>query len=463
MKIFFVVVTAQLFLYAYTIDFTQAIDKTLQNNKGLQAKKLDIEQAKLSVDEASGYNYGKLVFQENISRTNNAGHVFGMKLASREADFGAFGFDQFISQMDTIMPGASYDGGKKILATQPDNLNYPDARTNYETKVVYQAPLFTGFKLNSAKKMAQLQLLAHKAQYTFDEKNLTLEVLKAYNGAVAAKEFIKATQKAKKATNSFVEFATALYDEGLVTSIDVKQASVYDMDVETHKIEAHNRFELAIAYLRFLTSDDTISDVGDFKVVQSDDMSMAAKEDNIYQNRGDYQSMKYHTQTMKTKIDFQSAEKYPTVGIQAEYGYNDDTFGVSDIDQKDYYLGAIGISYTLFDGGVTSKRSQKAKIQYNQIINNFEYMKEGIKLEVQNNLLTLQAKQKVLKQKIKAKKLSDEVLEQSTAMYKNHLINMSNLLLQQANQQKAEAEVIMAKYESSLAAAQLKISLGENL
>jgi len=90
-------------------------------------------------------------------------------------------------------------------------------------------------------------------------------------------------------------------------------------------------------------------------------------------------------------------------------------------------------------------------------------MKDGIKLEVEKNILTLQAKKKILKQKVKANNLSDEVLEQSQELYKNHLINMSNLLMQQANQQKANAEMILAKYEKSLAAGKLKISLGESL
>ena len=90
-------------------------------------------------------------------------------------------------------------------------------------------------------------------------------------------------------------------------------------------------------------------------------------------------------------------------------------------------------------------------------------MKDGIKLEVEKNLLNLKAKEKIFNQKIKANNLSDEVLEQSQELYKNHLINMSNLLLQQANQQKANAEMILAKYEKSLAAGILKISLGENL
>ncbi len=44
----------------------------------------------------------------------------------------------------------------------------------------------------------------------------------------------------------------------------------------------------------------------------------------------------------------------------------------------------------------------------------------------------------MLKQKIKAQKLSDEVLEQSSQMYKNHLINMSNLLMQTSKPTKSK-------------------------
>ena len=117
--------------------------------------------------------------------------------------------------------------------------------------------------------MAKLQLLAQSAKYNFDEKALGLEVLKAYNGAVAAKEFIKATSKAKEATSSFVEFAHELYNEGLVTSIDVKQAKVYDMGVDASMIESKNRYDLAISYLRFLTSDKNITDVAEFKNIDN--------------------------------------------------------------------------------------------------------------------------------------------------------------------------------------------------
>ncbi|MEA2050718.1 MAG: TolC family protein [Campylobacterota bacterium] len=457
---------APLFLFAYTIDFETSLNKTIQNNKGLKAKKLEIDASKEELNEVKGYNYGSLVFNENISRTNNAGYVFGMKMASREASFGDFGFNEFLTPLGGAIYGASQGQAPSdmsgLLATEPEDLNNPDARTNYETKVTYKVPLFTGFKLQNGKKMAKLQVLAKSALYNYDKKALGLEVLKAYNGAVASKEFIKATKKAKEATNSFVNFANELYNEGLVTNIDVKQALVYDMGVDTHMIEAKNRYDLALSYLRFLTSDDTITDVKEFQNISNDNLELNSLQDKAHTNRDDFLSMQYNKDTMKIKIDYESSNNYPTIGAQLEYGYNDNSLNNINSDH-DYYLGAVGLSYTLFDGFISNSKKQKAKIEYKKTKNYFEYMKDGIKLEIEKNILNLQAKEKILKQKIKAQNLAQEVLEQSQEMYKNQLINMSNLLMQQAASQQANAQTIMAKYEKSLAAATLKISLGDTL
>ena len=471
MKKQLLLLSCPLILFANTIDFKTSLEQTLANNKGLKAKKLNIELSKQNLKEAVGYNYGNLVFNENISHTDNAGYVFGMKMASREATFGDFGFSSFMGAIGGAAQQAKGDfgafsqglaeGSDNILKMQPDDLNNPDARTNFETKVTYKVPIFVGYKLENGKKMAKLQVLAKEALYKYDEKALGLEVLKAYNGAVASKEFIKATKKAKEATNSFVEFAKALFEEGLVTNIDVKQAKVYDMGVDAKMIEAQNRFELAISYLKFLTSNNKITDVKNFKNIMVDSSSLSTLQEKAIKNRDDFQWMKYNTDTMKTKIDFDSASKYPTIGAQFEYGFNDD--GLTIDSDHDYYLGAVGLSYTLFDGSVSSTKREKARIEFNKTQHYFEYMKNGIFLEVEKNFLTLQSKSKILVQKIKAQNLSDEVLVQSEEMYKNHLINMSNLLMQQANQQKASAETIFAKYEETLSAGVLKISLGQPL
>jgi len=444
------------FLFAYSINFNTALEKTIQNNKSLKAKQKEIDMAKLDLQGAKGLSYGELVFSENMMRTNHAGHAFGLKLASREASFADFGFDEFLA-----LSGAGA-AGSTILATQPEKLNFPDDRTNYETKVTYNLPIFTGFKLDSAKKMAQLQLLAKKALYGFDEKKLKLEIIKSYNGVVTAKEFIKAAKKAKEATTSFVYFAQELYKEGLVTNIDFKQAQVYDMGVDSKIVEATSRFKLALAYLRFLTNDSTISDVEDFQIISIESKPLKLLKEEALSGREDYKWMDLNTKTLKSKIDFESASLFPTVGAQLEYGFNNDTLNDFD-NEHDYYMAVVGISYKIFDGNLSKSKAQKAKLKYKQAVDYFEYMRDGILLEVEKSYYTMKGKNKILLQKQKAQKLSSEVLEQSRQMYENQLINMSDLLTQQANEQKANAEAILAKYNAVLANATLKISLGKDI
>ena len=441
-------------IFANTISFSTAYNLALQNNQELKAKKTTINNAMLDVSTASGYNYGTLTFNENIARSNNALNVFGMKLMSREATFGDFGFNtKDFGKLSQMM-----GNNEEIAVVEPDDLNNPGYRTNYETKLVYELPLFTGFKLSSAKDMAQLQVKAKKAKYNHDEKQLGLEVLKAYNGAVAAKYFIIATKDAKKATKSFVNFASEMHKEGYVTNIDVKQAQVYDMKINSMLLEANNKYSLAIAYLKFLTSSNNITDVKDFMNIKVDISKININENN----RDDYQYMIANTATMKKKIDFEKSANYPMVGAHFEYGYNDDKFGNID-SAKNYATAAVGLEYKIFEGFKTQNTIKKAKLDYLKTSHYLQYMKDGIKLQIEKATLTLQTKQSVLKEKMKASNMENEVLEQSNEMYKNQLLKMSDLLMQQAKAQKARAEVIMAKYEATIAAAKLKLALGKKV
>ena len=56
-------------MLAKSVSFQEALNLTLLNNKELKAKKLDIKKSKLDLAEAKGYNYGNLIFNENISES----------------------------------------------------------------------------------------------------------------------------------------------------------------------------------------------------------------------------------------------------------------------------------------------------------------------------------------------------------------------------------------------------------
>ena len=430
--------------YAQSVNFDRILNLTLENNKDLKNQQLNLDLAKLNTKTIDAVSLGKLSVTEELSRTNHSGYVFNSKLSSREATFRDFGFAQQNEGMDV----------------QPRDLNYPDARNNYNTKLIYEVPLFTGFKLSNQKDILQLQEKANEIKYNLDKKELTIEVLKAYNSAVVAKEFVSALQKAKIAISQIVKSANAFHKEGLVTKIDVNEAKVYELNINSQLIEASNNFQLALAYLRFLSSDDSISDVEALENINSEISEKNLLYTQALENRDEIKMQDIQINATKKNIDIANSAYYPTVYSHLEYGFNDNTLTLDD--EKDYYMALVGINLTLFDN-TRDIEKQKSKIEYARASLNSEKLKDAIKLELEKTTLNLETKEKILKEKIEAKNLAADVLEQSKLLYQNHLISMTTLLSQEANFRKNEALLIDARYEKSLALAKINLALGKNI
>jgi outer membrane protein TolC len=440
-----------LLLYSYglsqTINYEDVISQTLENNNNLKLQELNIEASKLDIQKVNGFSYGKLELSHEVMRTNHPGYIFNSKLSSREASFNDFGALDFT--------------GPSAINVIPDNLNNPEPRNNFSTKITYDIPLFTGFKLSNQEELLKIKNKAELLKLTLDKRALEFEVLKAYNAAVVAKEFIEATKQAKNAVSQFVKSANEFYNEGLVTKIDTKQAKVQELKVQSKVTQAQNKFDIAIAYLRFLSSNEKLSNVKSLKLFRlNNNQELKSLYKEAIENRVDLKMLDISKDAMEKNVDLNKSSFYPNLYSHLEYGLNDDTLNFSS--SKDYYMGLLGVKYTIFD---TSRDVdlQKSKIELNKTKLNLNQLQNAIKLELEKAFLNLKAKEKIHLEKVEAKELSFEVLEQSKLMYKNQLISMTELLKQEASYRENEAELIMANYEKSIAQARLKLALGKSL
>ena len=433
--------------FAQTISFEEALNQTIENSKDLQKQKINIDIAKTNSDFIDGLNFGKVSLNSDISRTNHSGYVFMGKLSSREATFKDFGFIE-------------NTGNPNDIDIAPKDLNYPDSYTSINSYISYDLPLFTGFALYHQKGILKLQEKANEILYNLDKKNLEFEVLKAYNSAVLAKDFVKTMQKAKDTIGFIKNGAKEFHKNGLVTKIDVNEAELYFLNTNSNLIEAENNFKLSLAYLKFLTSNENISDVEN---LQNTYLEIKEFED-LYKialkNRDEITLQNISIEANNKNIKANQGSYYPSVFTHLEYGYNDDKFSTSK--DKDYYMALLGISLTLFDG-TRSANLEKSRLEYLKAKLDFEKLQDGIKLEVQKAILDYKAKQEILKEKILASELASSVLNQAKLQYKNRLISMTTLLSQETNYRNSQTMLLNAKYENSLALARLNLVLGQNL
>lgn len=429
---------------AQTISFDEALKEAVSNSKSLKKQELNISLAKENINLVNSYNYGVLSLNSQISKTNHSGYVFNSKLSSREATFKDFGFSQMA------------DG----INTAPKDLNYPESRKNINSYISYDIPIFMGFRLYNQKEILKLQEKANEILYTLDRKNLEYEILKAYNSAVVAKDFVKALENASKTMNFIHKGAIEFHKNGLVTKLDVNEAKLYELSVNSSLVEAKGNFDLAIAYLRFLTSNHNISNVESFENIYFDLEDFEKLYSKVLDNKDEIKLQHIEILANKKNIDIQKGSYLPTVFSHLEYGFNDNTFTTSK--DKDYYIALVGISINLFDAS-RSANLQKSKIEYLKSNLSLEKLKDALKLELQKAILEYKTKQAVLKEKELAKNLAFDIFNQAQLQYKNRLISMTTLLLQESNYRKQEALFVNARYENALALAKLNLVLGENL
>jgi len=445
-KFFLYLLLLSTYSLSQTINYEEVVSQTIENNNRLKLQELNIEASKIDIQKVNGLSYGKLELNHEVMRTNHPGYVFNSKLSSREASFNDFGALDFT--------------GPSTIDVIPDNLNNPESVNNFTTKVTYDLPLFTGFKLSNQEELLKIKNQAQILKLTLDKRALEFEVLKAYNGAVVAKEFIEATKQAKNAVSQFVKSANEFYKEGLVTKIDTKQAKVQKLKVQSEVTQAQNKFDIAIAYLRFLSSNEQLSNVKSLKLFRVNNKTLKSLYKESIENRVDLKMLDISKDAMEKNVDLNKSSFYPNIYSHLEYGFNDNTLNFDS--SKDYYMGLVGLKYTIFD---TSRDAdlQKSKIELNKTKLNLNQLQDAIKLELEKAFLNLKAKEKIHLEKIEAKELSLEVLEQSKLMYKNQLISMTELLKQEASYRENEAQLIMASYEKSIAQARLKLALGKSL
>ncbi|AXK49148.1 transporter [Aliarcobacter trophiarum LMG 25534] len=448
MKKLYLLLLSSHLCFAQTISFEEVLNQAIENSKDLQKQKINIDIAKTNSDFIDGMNFGKLAINSDISRTNHAGYVFMGKLSSRDATFKDFGAGEF------------NPSNSNVLNIKPKDLNYPDSYTSINSYISYDLPLFTGFALYHQKGILKLQEKANETLYNLDKKNLEFEVLKAYNSAVLAKDFVKTMEKAKDAIEFIEQGAIEFHKNGLVTKIDVNEAKLHLLNTNSSLIDAQNNFKLSLAYLKYLTSNENISDVEN---LQNSYLELKEFED-LYkialEKRDEIALQNISIEANSKNIKSNQGSYYPSIFTHLEYGYSDDKFSTSK--DKDYYMALLGISLTLFDG-TRSANVEKSKLEYLKSKLDFSKLQDGIKLEVEKSLLDYRAKQEILKEKIASNNLALDILNQAKLQYKNRLISMTTLLLQETNYRKSQTMLLNAKYENSLALAKLNLVLGQNL
>ncbi|WP_457603336.1 TolC family protein [Nitratifractor sp.] len=394
-----------------------------KNNLEIRVSRYDEVMKKYDELAVEGKNWGSASITIQALRSNDAGNVFGFKLQSREADFGDFGFSDFLPCMGPTPPAYCRD----ILNRQPHDLNYPGARNHFLTKFHYEVPVYTGGKLSEYKKITQklYEMSKLDTRKLRDEK--IFQVKKAFYNITLVERYVTNLRKIRRNMLKLKKTILEMKKEGYTKKTDVLEIEARLAKVDSMLNQAKLNRTLAYQFLSFLldTDVDSIRKVDLLihapKVTQADIERMSL----------DIQKAKMGLEIARHAIATEKANFLPTVGAFAEYGSADNTLW-NDFAKKDFYTVGMQFKLNIFNGGSDKANLEKARVQHMKVATQVELAKKGIALKVRKLETAIDSLEFDLRSERKQLALAREIYRTYEAKYKEGLASITDVLIKQS-------------------------------
>ena len=223
-------------------------------------------------------------------------------------------------------------------------------------------PIYTGGKNQASIKSSEIGVDTARLATERGQENLKFSVIKAYYDALEAKKTIEVDQESVDNYQAHLTNVQQLYSAGSKAKIDVLRSSVELSNARQTLIKAQNSYEVKLANLRNylnMDRDEPLTLTTDF-FFERFDTPMNDAIAYAYGNRKDLQADAYVVEQRELDIKAAKAGFLPTVSLSVGAG-QENAFGSSSSSSNNVSAG-LGVSWNIFDSGVTKAKVDEAKI-----------------------------------------------------------------------------------------------------
>jgi outer membrane protein len=419
-----------LFAGLENLQLQQALKLLKEKNLELKVSRFEAQMKDYEAKAAKGHHFGKLDMTVSGMRSNDAGNVFGFKLASREATFGDFGAGEF----DPANPN--------VLSVQPYNLNYPEARNHFQTKFSYMLPLYTGGKLTEYGRITESmhQMSLYDARQLLNEK--VFQTKKAFYDISLVENYINNLSQILKNINRLEDIVDTMKREGYAQSVDLLEVQARKAEALSMYNQAKLNRELAYQFLSFLLNTEVVS----IKKISDIAPIPTVSQEKLEAKNIDIQKALLGEKIADMAVGAEEANFLPTVGAFAEYGSADDKF-LNEFEQKDSYTVGVQLKWNLFAGGTDYANLEKAKVNRMKIQSQVALAKSGISLKAKKLETEIKSKDADVRSYQKQLEFARKVYENYQGRYQEGMVSISDVLIKQSTELEMLLKLLTAKNE----------------
>lgn len=402
-----------------SMNLEEAIEILKSQNLEIKSAQMEIETALQDAKSASGNHYGKLDFIQDFVNSDDAGNVFGFKLSSREANFGDFGAKEFMDNM----------GQPDQYTTPPHALNYPDSRNYFQSKLKYEVPLFTGFKISSYENIMESVTKIKKLEKSQMVNEKIYETRKSFYDMALLEESISNLGVILKNINTLETMTNEMIEVGYAKKIDLLEVKAKKGNVERLISQMKSNEELLYHYISFLLNQRVTS----IKTPSLEIQMPSFSNSEILANNIDIQKANSGLEVKKSLIDVAQSSYYPMIGAFAEVSTADDKFLDEANEHQSYTLGAR-LTFNIFNGGIDGANVEKSRLEYIKTKTQVALANSGIELQTQKIRTEIQSYNNDIESLKKELLLADEIYSNYETRYKEKLSSMSDVVIKQSEQ-----------------------------
>lgn len=340
--------------------------------------------------------------------------------------------------------------------------------------------LFQGFERINQVRANKYLLLADQSNYEKARNDLQLAVVSTYLEALTNQDLVSASQEQLKLSQQQLEVEQINFEVGNRTLADLAQAKSQVAVDESNVISSQNSYDLSILNLKQLMelppSEAIVLEKPTLPTWSSENTSYSAKEVFAYavEHFPEINAAHFNAQAAKKNIDITKGGYFPTLALSAGLGSGYTSSFIDPLtneimvfrDQlranRSEFIG-LSLSIPVFNNFRTRIGVKKAEINYQNALLGEERAKNDLNKVINQAVLDLRAADKNY--------ISSEFLFESMSQafnvikerYDVGLANAMELSTAQTNMNKAEFDLIIAKYNVIFRSKVIDFYLGKDL
>ncbi len=420
---------------AEELTLADAVRTALERSDAVAAAEARAASAAARKRQAEGYRLPRLDLTELYDRTDSPAESFALLLNQERFDMMGF----FNS-----------------------NPNDPEPLTTWMTRFEVTQPVYTGGRLSSRIRQAQLVAEAMRLEAAHARQRAALDAVTAYVGLAKAREYLALLRTARETTARHLELAERYRGQGMLIEAEVLKAKVYLAKMDELVAQAEHGERLALAALNFQLGLDqgTPHELARLPAPPATPGGLDGWIQAALSARRDLEAARRKLAAGRLEERVARAGFLPEVAVVGRYDlYDDRIFG----DHGDSTTLMAVARVNLFRGGsdraaVAAARHDTASFERD--IHRFE---EGVRLAVRQayqDLVTARARQATAAAALDAAR---EELRVREARFAQGLEKMIDLLDAETALREAEVRELVARYDTTLASWRLHFEAGTDL